>query len=92
MLEALSQPIFMEYQKRQPFNHNMFQPCPCLDNPQQLRDIVNASKAHPTQLKDMESVEEFTSKCENAAKAWAPVAEKLWMGETEVITSKEKAL
>jgi len=90
MLEALSQPIFMEYQKRQPFNHNMLQPCPCLDNPQQLRDIVNASKARPTQMKDMESVEEFTSKCENAAKAWAPVAEKLWMGETEEITLKEK--
>ena len=92
MLEALSQPIFMEYQKRQPFNHNMLQPCPCLDNPQQLRDIVNIAKAHPTQLADMESVEEFTAKCENAAKAWAPVAEKLWMRGTDEITLKEKAL
>ena len=45
MLEALSQPLFMEYQKRQPFNHNMLQSCPCLDNPQQLKEMVNAGKS-----------------------------------------------
>ena len=92
MIEALSQPLFMEYQKRQPFNHNMLQSCPCLDNPQQLKEMVNLAKAQPTQLKDMESVEELTAKCENAAEAWAPVAEKLWVDDTEVIRAKEKAL
>ena len=92
MIEALSQPLFMEYQKRQPFNHNMLQSCPCLDNPLQLKEMVNAAKAQPTQLKDMESVEELTAKCENAAEAWAPVAKKLWTEETEDITVKEKAL
>jgi len=87
--EALNQPLFMEYQKRQPFNPNLLQPCPCLDNPAQLREIVNASKAKPTQLKDFETVEELTAKCENAAKAWAPVAERLWQKIEENVTSEK---
>jgi len=89
--EALSQPLFMEYQKRQPFNNNLLQPCPCLDNPHQLREMVNASNARPTQLKDFETVEELTVKCEEAAKGWAPVADKLWR-EKEIIIPKAKVL
>jgi MoaA/NifB/PqqE/SkfB family radical SAM enzyme len=76
--EALSQPLFMEYQKRQPFNHNLLRPCPCLDNPDELREMVNISKARSTQPHDMESVDALTGKCEKAARAWAPVAEELW--------------
>jgi MoaA/NifB/PqqE/SkfB family radical SAM enzyme len=75
--EALSQPLFMEYKKRQPFNHNMLQPCPCLDNPKQLREMVLISHARSTQANDRESVEELTAKCENAAQHWAVAAEEL---------------
>jgi MoaA/NifB/PqqE/SkfB family radical SAM enzyme len=92
MKEALSQPLFLEYQKRQPFNHNMLQPCPALDNPQQLREIVNQSQAKPTQLKDFESVEEFTAKCDDAAKRWEPVADELWHKKERKSTLKEKVV
>ena len=88
--EALSQPLFLEYQKRQPFNNNLLQPCPCLDNPQQLREMVNGARAKPTQLKDNETVEELTAKCEDAAKAWGPVAEKLWKDRKEKAIPKVK--
>jgi len=90
--EVLSQPLFMEYRKRQPFNQNMLQPCPCLDNPQQLREMVNAANARPTQLKDFETVEELTSKCDEAAKAWAPVADRLWREKELKITLEKKVL
>ncbi len=76
--EALSQPLFMEYQKRQPFNNNLLQPCPCLDNPSVLREMVRASRARSTQPRDLESVDVLTGKCEKAAGAWAPVADELW--------------
>ena len=82
------QPLFMEYHKRQPFNQNMLQPCPCLDNPQQLREMVNAAHASPTQLRDYESVEDLTAKCEVAAKTWSPVADKLWKEKEEIIIPK----
>lgn len=75
--QALKQPIFEEYRKNQPFNHNHLRPCPCLDNPEKLRNIVNNSCAKSTQLNDLESVEHLTAKCEEHANGWATVADKL---------------
>ncbi len=46
--EALQNPLFKSYQKRQPFNDNLLLPCPIIDNPQALRDIVEESGAKPT--------------------------------------------
>ncbi|MCR4434595.1 MAG: radical SAM protein [Clostridiales bacterium] len=78
LLDCLKSPLLHGYQKRQPFNENHLRPCPMLDNPEILRAIVKESGARPTQQMDEETVEELTAKCENAAKKWAPVAEKLW--------------
>lgn len=46
--EVLGNPLFRAYQKRQPFNSNYLLPCPIIDNPQALREIVAESGAHPT--------------------------------------------
>lgn len=46
--EVLQNPLFKSYQKRQPFNENLMLPCPIIDNPQALRDMVDESGAHPT--------------------------------------------
>ncbi|HOR42652.1 MAG TPA: radical SAM protein [Atribacterota bacterium] len=46
--EALQNPLFKSFQKRQPFNENLMAPCPIIDNPQKLRDIVAESGAYPT--------------------------------------------
>ncbi|MHB1128238.1 MAG: radical SAM protein [Bacillota bacterium] len=48
--EALKSPIFASYQKRQPFYDNHLAPCPIIDQPSSLRDIVRESGAHPTHL------------------------------------------
>ncbi|HHY93468.1 MAG TPA: radical SAM protein [Firmicutes bacterium] len=48
LLEVLANPLFRAYQKRQPFHSNHLLPCPIIDNPQALRDIVAESGAHPT--------------------------------------------
>ncbi len=77
LLEALRQPIFEEYRKNQPFNHNHLRPCPCLDNPEKLRSMVNNAKAPSTQKYDNETVESLTAKCEEHACGWAPLADKL---------------
>ncbi len=45
---VLQNPLFKAYQKRQPFNENHLAPCPIIDSPQALRDIVAESGAHPT--------------------------------------------
>lgn len=46
--EVLQNPLFKAYQKRQPFCQNHLAPCPIIDNPQALRDMVVESGAHPT--------------------------------------------
>ncbi len=46
--EVLQNSLFKEYQKRQPFNENMLMPCPIIDNPEELREMVKESGAKPT--------------------------------------------
>lgn len=83
LLEALHSPIFQQYQEHQPFNKNMLQPCPLLDNPDKLREMVKAAGAKSTQPIDHETAEEVTRKCEHPAREWAPVAERLWNGKSQ---------
>lgn len=78
LLEAFKSPLFMQYHDNQPFNNNHLRPCPLLDNPGRLTDMVEKSGAKSTDMQNPEDVHELSSKCENAAKNWAPVADKLW--------------
>ena len=78
LLEALRRPLFMQYHHRQPFNDNMLQPCPLLDNPRQLREMVSQAGARSTEAKDPEDVAALCAKCEQASEKWAVTAERLW--------------
>ncbi len=78
LLEAYKNPLFMQYHDNQPFNCNHLRPCPLLDNPGRLTDMVVKSDAKSTDLKDPEEVENLSKKCVDAAAKWAPVADELW--------------
>ena len=78
ILEALQSPLFMAYHDGQPFNENMFQPCPMLENPKILRKIVEETGAKSTDLESPESAEHLCAKCDSYAACWAPHAEKIW--------------
>ena len=78
LLEAYQSPLFMGYHDNQPFNENMLRPCPVLDNPGRLTELVEKSGARSTDYQNLETAKEFSDKCVDAAKKWAPVAEKLW--------------
>lgn len=78
LLEAYQSPLFMGYHDNQPFNENMLRPCPVLDNPGRLTEIVENSGAKSTDYQNLETAKEFSDKCVDAANNWAPVAEKLW--------------
>lgn len=79
ILEGLQSPLFKAYYQGQPFNENHLRPCPMLDNPDALVNMVETSGAHSSDLQSPEDVRNFTSKSRNAAAAWAPVADELWM-------------
>ncbi len=78
LLECLKQPLFLAYKDGQPFNKNFLKPCPMLENPEILQELVNRTGAKSTDLEAPESCEHLCAKCENYAKEWAPVAERLW--------------
>ena len=78
ILEMLQSPLFMAYHEGQPFNRNHLRPCPMLENPQLLRQIVEATGAHQTNLESPESVDHLCEKCDAYSKEWAPVADKIW--------------
>ena len=80
LLDALRSPIFMAYHRNQPFNGNMLRPCPMLENPEKLRQMVAESGAHSTDPMSPESVEHLCAKCDRYAEEWMPVAETLWSG------------
>ncbi len=78
LLEALKSPLFMAYRNGQPWNENHLRPCPLLDNPEKLKEAVETSGAHSTDLESPEDVHALTAKCTSAAEKWQPVADELW--------------
>ena len=79
LLDALKQPLFMEYKNGQPFNENHLRPCPMLENPEKLQEMVKKTGAKSTDLQSPETVENLCGKCEEYAKRWQPVADKLYI-------------
>ncbi|MGI6014304.1 MAG: radical SAM protein [Oscillospiraceae bacterium] len=78
LLEALRSPLFMAYHDGQPFNDNPLRPCPMLENPDKLQEMVRKSGAHTTDLQSPEPVEHLCEKCKAYAADWAPTADRLW--------------
>lgn len=78
LLEALKSPLFMAYHDGQPFNENMFRPCPMLENPGKLQEMVEKSGARSTDMQSPEPVENLTKKCQPYAENWIPTAGRLW--------------
>lgn len=78
LLDALRSPMMMAYHDGQPFNKNMLRPCPMLENPEKLREMVSKTEAHSTDLQSPESADHLCSKCDQYARNWLPTAEELW--------------
>ncbi len=87
--ECLKQPIFRAYQQNQPFNRNMLQPCPMLENPRILRELVKQSGAESTDIMSPESVDHLCGKCDAFADEWSIVAKRLWENENTEIYNKK---
>lgn len=85
LLECLQSPLFMAYHDGQPFNDNMLRPCPMLENPQLLREMVERTGAHSTNLEGAETVEELCGRCDAYAEHWRPVADDLWDKHPHVV-------
>jgi hypothetical protein len=77
--EVLRSPLFAEYRKRQPFSDNMLRPCPIIDNPEALRQIVQAAGAHPTHAgADTILGGEIGSFLDQRSAEWKQASDPIW--------------
>ena len=78
ILEILHSPLFMAYRDGQPFNKNHLRPCPMLENPEKLQQMVRETGARSTDLESPETVEHLCGKCTRYAAGWGPEADEIW--------------
>ncbi len=88
IVEGLKSPLFMGYHNNQPFNDNMLKPCPMLENPGRLRQLVEKSEAKSTDLISPETPENLETKTVPYAIEWNKTAKELWK---ERLEEKEKS-
>ena len=77
VLEALQSPLFMAYKEGQPFNENHLRPCPMLENPEKLQEMVKRTGAKSTDMQSPETAEHLCAKCESYADTWKEKADEL---------------
>ncbi len=91
LVEVLKNPLFEEYQKEAPFNDNLYRPCPIIDNPEELRRIVQKVGADPTHEGAEEVLEEpVASDLEEKAEKWGQVSRPIHyerQGQKEEVVS-----
>ena len=59
----------------------MLRPCPLVDNPGRLTQMVKQTGAHSTEILEPDDAKELTGRCLEFAKGWAPIAKELWEKE-----------
>lgn len=83
LLEAYRRPLFMAYHDGQPFNENAFKPCPMLENPECIEEMINNIDVVNTDVVAPESIEDLCSKMRPYAAAWSDTADRLWKDNSE---------
>jgi MoaA/NifB/PqqE/SkfB family radical SAM enzyme len=91
LLDVLKSSLFAEYQNRQPFSDNMLRPCPIIDNPQILREIVQTSGAHPTH-EGAETVleSEIGSFLDQRSAEWKRISDPIWEERQKIKAAEEQ--
>ncbi len=77
--EVLSSPLFQAYQARQPFDDNLLRPCPIIDHPGMLREIVNSCGASSTHEGAEQILKETLAEdLDKRAEKWGKASEAVW--------------
>ncbi|TGC09228.1 radical SAM protein [Methanolobus halotolerans] len=78
LAEALRSEFFTAFRNAQPFSQNPLRPCPLIDNPQSIIDVVKAGGAKSTHLANPESAEDLARKSYDRAKEWEKLSDDLF--------------
>lgn len=78
LLDCLRQPIFQAYRRHYPWNDNHLRPCPMLENPEVLPQLVAESGARCTDYVIPEDAGHLCARTAPYASSWEERAERLW--------------
>lgn len=59
LLEILQSPLFMAYHDGQPFNENHLRPCPMLENPELLREMIAKEGIYLVEKRTLQNAKSF---------------------------------
>lgn len=78
LIEAFKSPYFRLLRSRQPYNKNLLMPCPMIDNPQEIRNIVKETGAYATHSSAELMITDgnFMNKLDKLAEEFKPAAEQ----------------
>ncbi|HAT1680522.1 TPA: radical SAM protein [Klebsiella oxytoca] len=77
VIDILKSKFFEGYKKQIPFNDNLMQPCPIIDNPEKFRQHIEECGAIP-QHDGSDSYFRYAKELNEVAKDWRKYAIKIW--------------
>lgn len=94
LIDVLANPLFKAYRERQPFSENMLRPCPLIDMPEQLREMVSETGARPSHEGAYKILDEQGAvKMDAVAAAWKEKADHKWaeIKKGDLVKEKQEA-
>lgn len=80
IVDILKSKFFEGYKRQIPFNNNLMQPCPIIDNPDKFREHIMNCGATP-QHEGADSYFKYSREIDNISKEWNKYAIKIWRDE-----------
>ncbi|MGL6021469.1 MAG: radical SAM protein [Gibbsiella quercinecans] len=77
VIDVLRSPFFEGFKQQIPFNNNLMQPCPIIDNPEKFREHIRKHHAIP-QHEGSDSYFKFSHELDALAQEWKKYAIKIW--------------
>lgn len=83
LIEALKCDYFKELRRRHPYSKNLLRPCPMIDNPNEIREIVSLTNAKPTHpsAEIMIKNNDFMNKIDTLAENFKPYADEAFKND-----------
>jgi MoaA/NifB/PqqE/SkfB family radical SAM enzyme len=76
--EIMASPLFKKYREIQPYCQNLLLPCPLIDHPRIIRELVEKFNLYPTHPRAENFISHLGSKIDQYAKRVHPFMDKVW--------------
>ena len=76
--EIMASPLFKKYREIQPYDKNLLLPCPLIDHPKIIRQLVKKFNLYPTHPQAENFIYDLAPKIDEYAKKVHPLMDKVW--------------